>query len=156
MLPVRNLSVVLLFTLLLGLLLLPQLQAAEPALTPTTPPEGVQMADAVQVQTLQANGAIVVDARKAAEFAEGSIKGAVSVPYDPEQSAKDISFDASKDKYDLSSIADKSKSYIVYCNASSCWKSYKLVTVMARAGYKHLYWYRDGFPDWKARRLPVE
>ncbi|KJU86804.1 rhodanese domain protein, partial [Candidatus Magnetobacterium bavaricum] len=79
--------------------------------------------DADQLQKLQASGAILVDARKAAEYVDGSIKGAISVPYDPEVSAKDIHFDSSVDKYDLSKIADKDKIYVVFCNASTCWKS---------------------------------
>ncbi|MEO5348799.1 MAG: rhodanese-like domain-containing protein [Magnetococcus sp. YQC-3] len=130
--------------------------AGDPPHTPTVPPPGITLVEAEQVQTLQAGGAIVVDARKAAEFAEGSIKGAISVPYDPETSAKDANFDPSKDKYDLSKIPDKTKTYVVYCNASTCWKSFKLVSVMAREGYKNLNWYRNGFPDWKARKLPIE
>ncbi|MEO5332781.1 MAG: rhodanese-like domain-containing protein [Magnetococcus sp. YQC-5] len=130
--------------------------AGDPPHTPTTPPPGINLVDAEQLQKLQAAGAIVVDARKAAEYAEGSIKGAISVPYDPEVSAKDVSFDSTKDKYDLSKIADKSKTYVVYCNASTCWKSFKLATVMSKEGYKNLNWYRNGFPDWKARNLPLE
>ncbi|MBF0341920.1 MAG: rhodanese [Magnetococcales bacterium] len=137
-------------------LLVSAAQAGDPPQTPTTPPTGINLVEADQVVKLQAEGAILVDARKAAEFAEASIKGAVSVPYDPEVSAKDANFDPSRDKYDLGKIPDKSKNYVVFCNASACWKSFKLVTVMAREGYKNLYWYRNGFPDWKARKLPVE
>ncbi|MBF0628795.1 MAG: rhodanese [Magnetococcales bacterium] len=137
-------------------LLIGAAHAGDPPQTPTTPPEGVHMVDADGVQKFQAAGAILVDARKAAEYADGSLKGAISVPYDPEVSAKAVDFDAAKDKYDLSAIPDKDKTYVVFCNASTCWKSFKLVTVMARAGYKNLHWYRNGFPDWKARNLPIE
>jgi rhodanese-related sulfurtransferase len=28
--------------------------------------------------------------------------------------------------------------------------------VMAKAGYKNVHWYRNGVPDWKARKLPME
>jgi len=27
---------------------------------------------------------------------------------------------------------------------------------MAKAGYKNVHWYRNGVPDWKARKLPME
>lgn len=62
--------------------------AADPPQTPATAPAGVKLVDAKQVQDLQAKGAVIVDTRKAAEFGEGSIAGAISVPYDPEKSAK--------------------------------------------------------------------
>ncbi|MDP2826440.1 MAG: rhodanese-like domain-containing protein [Sulfuritalea sp.] len=124
--------------------------------TPTTAPAGVKLVEAKAVQDLQAKGAVLIDTRKASEFSEATIKGAISVPYDPEKSAKDANFDAAQDKYDMGKIADKSKDYVVFCNSGTCWKSYKAAVVMAKAGYKSVHWYRNGVPDWKARKLPME
>lgn len=124
--------------------------------TPTAAPAGVKLVEAKAVQELQARGAVIIDTRKAAEYADGTIKGAISVPYDPEKSAKDAGFDAAQDKYDMGKIADKAKDYVVFCNSGTCWKSYKAAVVMAKAGYKSVHWYRNGFPDWKARKLPTE
>lgn len=124
--------------------------------TPTTAPAGVNLVDAKQVQELQAKGAILVDTRKASEYGEGSIKGAISVPYDPEKSAKTPEFDSSQDKFDMGKIADKNANYVVFCNSGSCFKSYKAAVVMAKNGYKNVNWYRAGVPDWKARKLPME
>jgi len=124
--------------------------------TPKAAPAGVKLVDAKQVQELQAKGAIIVDTRKASEFGEGSIKGAISVPYDPEKSAKTPDFDASLDKFDMSKLSDKNAVIVVYCNSGTCFKSYKSAVVLARNGYKNINWYRDGFPDWKARKLPME
>jgi len=124
--------------------------------TPAAAPAGVKLVEAKAVQDLQAKGALIVDTRKAGEFAEGTIKGAISVPYDPEKSAKDVSFDASQDKFDMSKLADKSKDIVVFCNSGTCWKSYKAAITLAKNGYKNLHWYRNGFPDWKARKLPME
>ncbi len=124
--------------------------------TPTEAPKGVTLVDAKKVQELQAGGAIMVDTRKASEFGEGSIKGAISVPYDPEKSAKDANFDAKVDKFDMSKLTNKGAKIVVFCNAGSCWKSYKSAVVLAANGYSHVYWYRDGVPDWKARKLPME
>jgi rhodanese-related sulfurtransferase len=28
--------------------------------------------------------------------------------------------------------------------------------VLAKNGYKNVNWYRNGYPDWKARKLPIE
>jgi rhodanese-related sulfurtransferase len=124
--------------------------------TPTTAPAGVKLVEAKDVQALQAKGAVLIDTRKANEYADGTIKGAISVPYDPEKSAKDAGFDASQDKYDMGKIADKTKDYVMFCNSGTCWKSYKAAVVMAKAGYKNVHWYRNGVPDWKARKLPME
>ncbi len=130
--------------------------AAPPAETPTAAPAGVKLVDAKAVQALQAKGAIIVDTRKASEYGEGSIKGAISVPYDPEKSARDANFDASHDKFDMGKLKDKNVAIVVFCNAGTCWKSYKSAVVLAKNGYKNVNWYRDGFPDWKARNLPIE
>ena len=124
--------------------------------TPAAAPAGVKLIEAAAVQAMQAKGAVLIDTRKASEFSEGTIKGAISVPYDPEKSAKDVKFDSAQDKFDMSKIADKNKDYVVFCNSGTCWKSYKAAVVMAKAGYKNIHWYRNGVPDWKARKLPME
>ncbi len=124
--------------------------------TPTQAPAGVKLVEAKEVQDLQAKGALVVDTRRASEYGEGSIKGAISVPYDPEKSAKAADFDASQDKFDLTKLADKGKNIVVFCNSGTCWKSYKAAVVLAKNGYKNVFWYRNGMPDWKARKLPIE
>ncbi|MDO8933665.1 MAG: rhodanese-like domain-containing protein [Rhodocyclaceae bacterium] len=124
--------------------------------TPTAAPAGIKLVEAKDVQALQGKGAVVVDTRRASEYAEGTIKGAISVPYDPEKSAKDAAFDPAQDKFDLSKFADKNANVVLFCNAGTCWKSYKAAVVMAKAGYKNVHWYRNGFPDWKARKLPME
>ncbi len=130
--------------------------AAAPAETPAAAPAGVKLVDAKAVQALQAKGGVIVDTRKASEYGEGTIKGAISVPYDPEKSAKDANFDASQDKFNMAKLADKNANIVVFCNAGTCWKSYKAAVVLAKNGYKNVNWYREGFPDWKARNLPIE
>jgi rhodanese-related sulfurtransferase len=124
--------------------------------TPAAAPAGVKLVDAKGVQELQAKGASIVDTRKSAEFVEGTIKGALSVPYDPEKSAKEVTFDSAQDKFDMSKLADKNAQIVVFCNAGSCWKSYKAAVVLSKNGYKNINWYREGVPDWKARKLPME
>lgn len=124
--------------------------------TPTTAPAGVKIIEAKEVVDLQKQGAVLVDTRKTSEYAEGTIKGAISVPYDPEKSAKDTKFDSTQDKFDLAKLADKNAKIVLFCNSGTCWKSYKAAVVLSKAGYKNLFWYRNGVPDWKARKLPME
>ncbi len=124
--------------------------------TPKEAPKGVTLVDAKKVQELQAGGALIVDTRKASEFGEGSIKGAISVPYDPEKSTKEATFDSKLDKFDMAKLPNKDVKTVIFCNAGSCWKSYKAAVVLAANGYKNVFWYREGVPDWKARKLPME
>ena len=124
--------------------------------TPKTAPAGVKLVEAKDVVDLQKAGAVLVDTRKASEFGEGTLKGAVSIPYDPEKSAKDANFDASQDKFNLAKLADKNAVIVVFCNSGTCWKSYKAAAVLAKNGYKNVNWYRNGFPDWKAHKLPID
>ena len=96
-------------------------------------------------------GAVAIDTRVASEYAEGHIKGALSVPY-REKSEKSAEFDASKDQFDLSKLpVNKEAAIVLYCNGPECWKSYKAATVAIKGGYSNIHWYRLGFPDWKAK-----
>jgi|YelNatPaOPRAMG01_1025707.scaffolds.fasta_scaffold07609_7 ABC-type phosphate/phosphonate transport system substrate-binding protein/rhodanese-related sulfurtransferase len=117
--------------------------------------DGAKTVDFAQVRQLMAQGVTLIDDRASTEYAEGHIAGAVSVPY-IEHSDKNIGFDASKDQFDLlSRFPDKSRPLIIACNGPECWKSYKGVVFALRHGYKTIYWYREGFPDWVKHGGPV-
>lgn len=124
--------------------------------TPNAPPAGVKLVEAKDVVELQKQGAMLVDTRKANEFSDATIKGAVSVPYDPEKSAKAANFDSAQDSFNLAKFPDKNAHIVVFCNSGTCWKSYKAAAVLAKNGYTNVSWYRNGFPDWKARKLPTD
>ena len=117
---------------------------------------GSKLVSSADVVKLQAGGATLIDSRVAAEYAEGHIKGAVNVPY-REKSAKDVAFDASQDEFSLAKLpGDKAAAIVIYCNGPECWKSFKASTAAIKGGYTNVFWYREGFPDWKAKGLPVE
>lgn len=118
--------------------------------------KGATVVDAVKAKSLLDAGAMAVDARVANEYADSHIKGAISIPY-KEKSAKTVDFDASQDSMDLSKLpADKNAALIFYCNGAECWKGYKAAIVAIKAGYKTVYWFRLGIPDWKAKGYPTE
>jgi rhodanese-related sulfurtransferase len=117
---------------------------------------GAKLVAAEDVAKLQAAGTPVFDTRIASDFAEGHIKGAISVPY-REKSEKSVAFDAGQDEFDLAKLpTDKGAPLIVYCNGPECWKSFKAATAAIKNGYSSIYWYRAGFPDWKSKGLPTE
>ena len=35
-----------------------------------------------------------------------------------------------------------------YCNGIMCWRSPAAAVLLLDAGYKNIYWYRDGIPEW--------
>lgn len=117
---------------------------------------GAEVIDAAKAKSLMDGGAKMIDTRVANEFAEAHIKGAINVPY-KEKSAKAADFDAALDSFDLAKLpADKNAAIITQCNGAECWKSYKGAAAAVKAGYKKVYWFRGGFPEWKAKGLPIE
>ena len=128
---------------------------AQAAVTPEKL-DGVKLVTAEQAQQLQAKGVPLIDTRVAGEYAEKTIKGAISVPY-REKSAKDATFDKSQDQFDLSKLpTDKGTPIVFFCNAGECWKSYKASVVARDAGYKQVHWLRGGLPEWSSKGLPTQ
>lgn len=122
--------------------------------TPNAIPGGTMVSTDQAKQQLD-KGAKFIDTRVAAEFAEKHIKGAMSVVY-KEKFAKESKVDA-EDSFDLAKLpADKGTAMVFYCNGSPCWKGYKGAAAAIKAGYKNVFWYRDGLPAWTAKGLPTE
>ena len=132
--------------------------AAVASMLNTTPKElaGAKVIEAKQASDLIAKGVAVIDARNDADYLDGHIKGALLVPYH-EVSAKEIGFDGAEDKFDLAKLPqDKNAAMLLYCDGTPCWKSYKAAVLAIRNGYKNIYWFRGGFPEWKDAAYPVE
>jgi rhodanese-related sulfurtransferase len=121
--------------------------------TPTGLP-GATVVTAAQVQQLVAGGAVIVDTRSEKEFKAKHIPLAVLIPYN-EKSLKDVAFDPAKDDFrDLAKLA-KDKPTIFSCNGAECWKSYKASKVALASGFKTVYWFRGGLPEWEASGLQI-
>lgn len=134
------------------------LLASTPAIAAETPAslKGAEVVDAAKAKSLMDGGAKMIDTRVANEYAEAHIKGAINVPY-KEKSAKAADFDASLDSFDVAKLpADMNAAIITQCNGAECWKSYKGAVAAIKAGHKKVYWFRGGFPEWKAKGFPVE
>lgn len=121
--------------------------------TPTNLP-GVTVVSAAQVRQLVAGGAVIVDTRSEKEFKTKHIPLAVFIPYH-EKSLKDVAFDPAKDDFrDLAKL-NKDKPTIFSCNGAECWKSYKAAKVALASGFKNVYWFRGGLPEWESSGLQV-
>lgn len=42
-----------------------------------------------------------------------------------------------------------------YCNGVKCWRSSGAIVLLQDAGYKNLYWFRDGMPEWIKKGYPT-
>lgn len=123
--------------------------------TPTSLP-GAKIISAAQAKALIAKGMAVFDVRVEDEYKTAHVPGAVSVTY-KESSAKEVGFDPADDQFALNKLPkDKNTPFMMYCDGTICWRSYKSAVMAIQAGWKNVYWFRGGFPEWKEAGLPVE
>jgi len=90
-----------------------------------------------EVSAAMNDGAVLIDARSASQYAEGHIEGAVNVPSGADQAA----FAALP--------SDKSTQLITYCGGPACSASTKVARVAAELGYSQVAEYKGGYPEWK-------
>lgn len=117
---------------------------------------GATVVDAKAVADMLQAGATYVDTRTEKEFQAGHVPGAVLVPYH-EKSAKDADFDASLDRFDTQKLgANRDAPLIFACNGPECWKSFKATHAAIRVGYRKVYWFRGGFPEWRSSGMKFD
>ncbi len=116
---------------------------------------GATRVTASEVGELVKRGGQVVDVRSDKECRERRIRGAVCVPYG-EKSLKDVAFDSDADDFTGLDKLDKAKVLVFACNGAECWKSYKASRVAVAKGFKSVYWFRGGLPEWLGAGLPVD
>jgi rhodanese-related sulfurtransferase len=120
--------------------------------TPTSLP-GAKVIAAAEASALIAKGVLVYDVRVEEEYANAHVPGAIFVPY-KEASAKEVGFDPVDDQFALGKLPkDKNAPFMMYCDGTICWKSYKSATMALKAGWKNVYWFRGGLPEWKEAGL---
>jgi ABC-type phosphate/phosphonate transport system substrate-binding protein/rhodanese-related sulfurtransferase len=117
--------------------------------------DGVKIVSAEEVAALMKKGVPMFDTRSEEEYRDKHIKGAKWLPYG-EKSTKEVGFEAKRDQFDLSGIADKGTPVIFACNGAECWKSYKSSVTARAQGFTQVYWFRGGFPEWVAKGYPIE
>jgi len=123
--------------------------------TPTSLP-GAKIISAAEARALIAKGVPVYDVRVDEEYKTAHVPSAISVPY-KEGSAKEVDFDRGDDQFALNKLPkDKNAPFMMYCDGTICWKSYKSAVMAIEAGWKNVYWFRGGFPEWKEAGLPIE
>lgn len=89
---------------------------------------------------------LFLDARKASEYEEGHIAGAIDF------SALEMDEFAPKV---MPRLTDKEKEMIVYCNGGDCTLSLELAQALQQQGYRNVRVFEDGWPAWKKAAYPA-
>ncbi len=109
-------------------------------------------ASTAEVQRILADGsAILLDARKRAEFVSGHIAGAKNVA--PPAGAPPSAYVGAVEQL---LGGDKTKALVLYCNGAHCQASRQLADQLAAAGFTNVRRYQLGIPMWRALNGPVE
>ena len=90
--------------------------------------------------------AAFVDAREETAYGRGHIAGAVSLP------ASDLATGLGRFRKEV----PVSSLIVVYCNGFGCHDSMTVGTKLLEAGYRSVFVYEGGFPEWQAAGYPVE
>jgi rhodanese-related sulfurtransferase len=112
--------------------------------SPTTV-DGATTVDAAKAKELFDSGVLFVDVRSDKDWAAGRIPDAVHIEL--KKAFNEQSFGAE---------AKKGEPVVIYCNGHSCMRSSKASAQAVSWGYGQVYYFRDGFPSWKAAGYPVE
>ena len=108
-----------------------------------TLPQPVLLAE---VRDLAAAGALPVDARDGALYADGHLPAAVSLPL--------AEADALMERFRQQVAAERT--LILYCNGYGCPDSFDLGVQLIAAGFQDVRVYEGGFPEWQDAGLPVD
>jgi rhodanese-related sulfurtransferase len=95
---------------------------------------------------IDANAAMIIDAREADEFAAGHLPGAINLSVD----------DAARDPDRLERLDSKGMPIIVYCGGGDCEASRMIAeSLMRDYRKKRVLVFEGGFPEWSGAGFPV-
>ena len=108
--------------------------------------KGVKVVDVTKAKALYDQKALFFDAREKRHFAKEHVKGAFPVY-----------FDVSKAEYIVIQLPqDKKQPLLFYCYGESCANSYEAALAVRKLGYQNVYWFLNGFGEWKERGYPIQ
>ncbi len=128
----------------------PKIFNAPPAeQSPTAPVVEQAFPDPVELEELDGlltEGALLVDARNAIDYAKSHLQGAVSLPLG-EVDARLAAFIAQ---------VPKERPLILYCNGFGCPDSFDLGVRLLQEGFQEVLVFEGGYPQWRDAGLPLE
>jgi rhodanese-related sulfurtransferase len=105
--------------------------------------EGATTVDVATAKDLFDRGVPFVDVRSSNNFDSGHVPGAVHLS---------TAFDESE----LTQVASKDQEVLIYCDGPFCRRSSAACKRAVSWGWKEVYYFRDGYPGWKAAGYPSE
>ena len=103
------------------------------------------------VEGLHKKGVLFLDARRTSVYEQGHIPGAR--PYSVWES--DIDEKVNKLFAERSDPRDQNLPIVIYCSGGDCEDSHMLAQKLWGIQFNNVYVYKDGFPDWQKRGLPI-
>jgi rhodanese-related sulfurtransferase len=99
-----------------------------------------------EVRELAATGALLVDARDSALYADGHLAGAFSLPLGEVESRLT----------EFRQRVDPAKTLVIYCNGYGCPDSFDLGLRLIAEGYRDVRVFEGGFPEWRDAGLSID
>lgn len=106
---------------------------------------GAETVDSSKAKALFDKGVLFVDVRSDKDWSAGRIPDAIH-----------LNVKTAFNEESLLKEAKKNEEIVLYCNGESCLRSSKASAMAVGWGFSKVYYYRLGFPDWKAAGYPVE
>ncbi|HEY8184060.1 MAG TPA: rhodanese-like domain-containing protein [Thermoanaerobaculia bacterium] len=103
------------------------------------------------VEALHKKGVLFLDARRTSVYEQGHITGAR--PFSVWES--DIDEKVNKLFTERSDPRDQNLPIVIYCSGGDCEDSHMLAQKLWGIQFNNVYVYKDGFPDWQKRGLPI-
>jgi rhodanese-related sulfurtransferase len=122
--------------------------AASPKSFPPHPDRASVEISTDDAETLYRQQRLFLDARRSSVYADGHIAGARNMPV----WESDI---ADRVKAFFEEGLDQNAPIVIYCSGGDCEDSHMLAEKLYFVGFNNLYVYKDGFPAWQKRGLPV-
>jgi len=100
---------------------------------------------------LHSRGALFLDARRTSIYEAGHIAGSRSFSV----WEADVDDKVNSLFEERSDPAEQNKPIVIYCSGGACEDSHMLAQKLWGIQFNNVYVYKDGFPDWQKRSLPV-
>jgi rhodanese-related sulfurtransferase len=92
------------------------------------------------------NEAVIIDARDRASYRKGHIRGAISLPLgEAEELIRGLAAKTAKDAF-----------LVLYCSGFDCHDSKTLGDKLIQAGFRQVFVFEGGFPEWRDAGYPVD
>jgi rhodanese-related sulfurtransferase len=107
----------------------------------------LEIDDLTTAKALYDNGNVLfVDARSRADYQDGHVKGAISLPV--------AEFDQNIET--LLRQVPPETTLVTYCSGRTCADSHRLAQLLLDSGYQKINVMIDGYPAWEAEGYPIE